>query len=378
MHDACTSVNSAARKLASNRMLPVTRWRRSRVGHCQRARKRQPLGAGNLGRVFGSLHPGRARFCFLHLHQAPRLCSLDIGRLLTLQTRTAKCSDASGRTLPDDSCQSGAKPQTAQTCQDCIARVVAAPGPGAAPVQSSPSVDSSLAPSSTGSSSSSGSSNSTAVIAGACAAGAALAIAAAAAMFVLIRRMQHKHSQSEQPGAASKGAANDAGADIVPPPRHLKPIVTGRGRNVDAMPAAKSSGPRHVSAAAGAAAAHHIQCQQAGIGAHAVPVEQLQYAPEYHVLHMPSPRFAGVSCLQAGPPLMTSWNAPSRSLSVAVGAAGHDTGSPSGVRRALRQRSPTRRPRDGARSTPDALSAAAAQAGSEHHRLARSSSGHVQ
>lgn len=138
-----------------------------------------------------------------------------------------------------------------------------------------------------------------AVIIAACAAGAVLALAAVLAGFLLYRRKQRRLQQQEHlpPGQpVGKWSSKEGGeVDVVPLPKQLKPIATGRGRTAAAAPSAASPGQRHLSAAAGAAAAHQLHQQQSGAaGTYMAAVAQLQqYAPEYHVVHMPSPRFAG-------------------------------------------------------------------------------------
>ncbi|PRW33666.1 peptidase S8 [Chlorella sorokiniana] len=272
------------------------------------------------------------------------------------KTRSVTCYDGAGSELADSECGgSGNKPDTAQACADCSAQAPSATASEAAAAGS-------------GSSSSSSGLAGTTLIIVAVAAGAAVAAAVAAGGFVLFRRSQRKRVEdrslgghgsvgSQPPMPAGKwtdeGVAADA-IDVIPLPKHLRPIATGRGSRRSPRLQQAGSGPQptqHVAAAAGDVAAAVMQQQAAGAAAYAQAVAQLQqYAPDYHVVHMPSPRLTG-----------------------------QDTGSPSGVRRSLRQRSPTRRPR-GEWSTPDPPGTASPeepqqQPAQQQHRLARGGSG---
>ncbi|KAL4419731.1 hypothetical protein ABPG75_006829 [Micractinium tetrahymenae] len=237
-----------------------------------------------------------------------------------VQTRTVACYDSSGDQLVAADCSDHTPPVSRQACSDCVPASSSSAG-------------------TVGSAAASGSSSSSVIIIAACAAGGVLALAAAAGACVLLLRrrrrqvagqQQHGGSHGEVPSGrhlAGKWSSESGELDCIPLPKSLPPIVTGRA----GQRSAPSGRPQHLEAAAGTmAAAAQMQQQQ----------RLQQLAPDYHVVHMPSPRLPG-----------------------------QDSGTPTGVRRSLRQRSPTRRPREGARNTPD-------PAAPGEHRLARTGSGH--
>lgn len=143
------------------------------------------------------------------------------------------------------------------------------------------------------------------------AAGAAGAAAVAACGFLLFRRSQRKQVEdrslgdrslpSQPPMPADKwssdppagkwspdqGVAADA-IDVIPLPKRLRPIATGRSSRRSPRLQQAGSAPQatqHVAAAAGDAAAAAMQ--------QAAAAQLQQYAPDYHVVHMPSPRLTG-------------------------------------------------------------------------------------
>lgn len=219
------------------------------------------------------------------------------------------CYDGTGSELADSQCSgsgSGSKPATVQTCADCSAE--ASPGASAAAA---------AAPDG-GSASSSGGSGftGTTLIIVAVAAGAAVAAAAAAAGFLLFRRSQRKRVEDRSLGArpgphppashmapakwsSDEGVGADA-IDVIPLPKHLRPIATGRSSR--RSPRLQQAGggaqhAQHLAAAAGDVAAAALQ-QQVAAAAHgqmgyAQAAAQPQYGPDYHVVHMPSPRLTG-------------------------------------------------------------------------------------
>jgi hypothetical protein len=144
------------------------------------------------------------------------------------------------------------------------------------------------------------------VIIAAVAGGAALALAAVLIAFLLSRRKHRKVQQQQQPQHGSQAESSmkrgsGDNSDVVPLPRHLKPIATGRTSAATAS-AVTNPAPRHLSAAAGvAASALQLHRQQSGGvnagGSYTAAVAQLHsyanVAPDYHVVHMPSPRFPG-------------------------------------------------------------------------------------
>lgn len=203
------------------------------------------------------------------------------------------CREANGSTLPDAGCRGAAKPAAGKPCAtNCSVQAnssVAAEAP----------TNSSAADTSDSSTSSSGSS-SVVLIAGV-AAGSALALVAAGTGALLYRRRSQRRRVEGAQAAIGKWSAEGGegkGGDVIPLPKHLRPISTGR--------TSRGRSPRaNLSAAAGAAAA--VQQQQHGgtvaaadAEAYAAQVAQLQqYVPEYHVVHMPSPRLAG-TCQKMG------------------------------------------------------------------------------
>lgn len=144
------------------------------------------------------------------------------------------------------------------------------------------------------------------MIIAAVACGAALALAAVLIAFLLSRRKHRKVQQQQQPQHGSQAESSmkrgsGDNSDVVPLPRHLKPIATGR-TSAATESAVANPAPRHLSAAAGvAASALQLHRQQSGGvnagGSYTAAVAQLHsyanVAPDYHVVHMPSPRFPG-------------------------------------------------------------------------------------
>lgn len=328
------------------------------------------------------LPPSRGAAPAPALRQPTHPCALSPPPLPPAQTRKVACYEANGASLPDAECQGAARPLTAQACTGNCS--VHANSSDAAPATSA----------------SAASSGGTTVIVAACAAGAALVVAAATAGFLLHRRGQRRRqaeAEAEAAGTVKWHAEVEAGGapagegDIIPLPKHLRPIATGRRRS----PRGGASGQQTLTAAAGpaavvsqAAAAGRVAAEDAA--AYAAALAQLQqHAPEYHVVHMPSPRLAGALVFGRASGRRSGWGwsclcpadqgrrfmlSSSRELPADCHAstfhpcAGQDTSSPSAVRRSLRQRSPTRRPREGSsRATPDLQ-------GEQQHRLAHSSS----
>lgn len=206
-----------------------------------------------------------------------------------LQARAVTCHEADGSLLPDEACAAAPKPAPRQACAAANCSVQAnssvafEAGAGAA---NGSAADASGA-----------SSSSSIVLIAGVAAGSALALVAAGTGFALFRRLRRRRAEAEAHAAIGKWAAEGADAsDVIPLPKQLRPIATGR-----APSRGRSPRSANVTAAAGAVAAVH---QQRGSGRaaaaadYAAAMAQLQQlapatAPEYHVVHMPSPRFAG-------------------------------------------------------------------------------------
>lgn len=183
-----------------------------------------------------------------------------------VQTRTVTCYDSSGNELAPADCSTLAPPASQQPCSSCVP------------------ANSSSAGAAGGSPGSGGSSSSGIITVVACVAGGVLALAAAAGAFVVVlrRRRQQVAAAAQQPAGPGQGQpAGKWGSehDCIPLPKTLPPIATGRG----GQRAAPGSGPQFLEAAAGTMAAAQLQQHQ----------RLHQLAPDYHVVHMPSPRLPG-------------------------------------------------------------------------------------
>lgn len=265
----------------------------------------------------------------VHTRTAARSPNPGPNRHLPLQTRSATCYDGAGTELADSECGgSDSKPATVQACDDCSAQAPSAAV--AAPAGGSTEGGSGL----TG----------TTLVIVAVAAGAAVAAAVAAGGFLLFRRSQRKRVEDRSMGSqlpppppmpagkwsCDEGVAADA-IDVIPLPKHLRPIATGRSSRrsprLQQPGGGAPQGTRHLAAAAGDVAAAAMQQQVAGAAAYAQSAAQLQqYAPEYHVVHMPSPRLTGgravLLCWLAGLAGLACWQEQLRAAEGGLGSAG--------------------------------------------------------
>ena len=196
---------------------------------------------------------------------------------LLLKTRRVACYDAGGAPLPATRCADLQRPPSQQACSGCTVSA-----------NSTDQVEGS----------SGGGGGNTAVIVAACSVGAAMAVGVAVGAFLLVRRRRQRPAAGQQAppqhGGGKGSSSEEEGIEgCIPLPKQLPPIATGRGRARGAS--ARASPRAHVAAAAGGAGAAHQQHQQGGGCVAAAPAHLQGHAPEYHVVHMLSPRLPGKS-----------------------------------------------------------------------------------